>query len=164
MDETEAPRELTEDSPIWCVVGNIVLQRPYGEGGRETRAGTRLLRPGAKVVCALFRWGGDMTNVLVVGRHRGSNAYLTTYIRAEWLTNLRAELVRSPAIIRRVHEQYAHTAMDDRPFTGSAESEAYVQKIVSEWLPLHYGVREQPQVSTRTSQGAPGAGEEPHEI
>src|SRR5262245_40229937 len=61
-DWLEAVKRLTEleptaparwlvmlDGPVWCITGNVVASRPYGPGGAETRHGTRLFKPNAKV-------------------------------------------------------------------------------------------------------------------
>src|SRR5262245_42394378 len=41
------------DPPVWCIVGNIVDERPAAHGG--VARGTRLLRPNAKVYLAGLR-------------------------------------------------------------------------------------------------------------
>lgn len=88
-------------SPVWCMVGNIVDQRPYGPGGREHRSGTKHFRPGAKVYCFPPLWGDGYDKIRVIGHHRKSNELVTMVIRSKWVENRRAELVYSPAIIRR---------------------------------------------------------------
>jgi len=34
---------------VWCVVANIKREHPFGEGGIETKTGTRQFRGGTKV-------------------------------------------------------------------------------------------------------------------
>jgi hypothetical protein len=41
-------------SSVWCIVANIVHERPYGPGGQEVRRGTKHFAPGAKVVILDF--------------------------------------------------------------------------------------------------------------
>lgn len=97
--ENEQPEKSA--SPVWCMVGNIVNQRPYGAGGREQRNGTKHFRSGAKVYCFPPLWGDGYKKIKVVGHHRKSNQLVTMVIPAKWIENRRAELVYSPAIIRR---------------------------------------------------------------
>jgi hypothetical protein len=44
-------------------------------------------------------WGDGYANIKVVGRHRGSQRYVTMIIRSAWVRNWRAELVYSPTLI-----------------------------------------------------------------
>lgn len=85
--------------PIWCVATNAVLEHAYGPGGAETRRGTKHFAPGAKLYLVNFL-GRD--RVTVVGRHRKSNRYITTALRAAHLANWRAELVYAPAVLRQI--------------------------------------------------------------
>ncbi len=53
LEATAPPKWLVLlDGPVWCIVGNIVPSRPFGPGGEETRHGTRLFKPNAKVYLA----------------------------------------------------------------------------------------------------------------
>src|SRR5262245_38326795 len=88
-------------SPVWCMVGNIVEDRPYGPGGLERRSGTKHFRAGAKVYCFPPLWGDGYRKIKVIGHHRKSNKLVTMVIDSKWIVNRRAELVYSPAIIRR---------------------------------------------------------------
>lgn len=99
--ESENEQLEHEFSPVWCMVGNIVDQRPYGPGGREQRSGTKHFRSGAKVYCFPPLWGDGYKKVKVIGHHRKSNQLVTMVILSKWIENRRAELVYSPAIIRR---------------------------------------------------------------
>lgn len=56
------PDETSMPPSRWCLVGNVVEERPCGEGGKEIRRGTRHFAPGAKVHClpAVFsKYGGE---------------------------------------------------------------------------------------------------------
>jgi hypothetical protein len=85
---------------IWCVVANVVDERPYGPGGIEVRRGTRLFASGTKVSCFPPLWGDGYERVKVVGRHRRTHRYITTTVRSAWLMNWRVKLVYSPHVIR----------------------------------------------------------------
>lgn len=85
------------------MVGNIVQERPYGEGARETKKGTKHFSPGAKVYCFPPLWGDGYDQIKVIGYHKGTRGrkLVTMIISSSWVENRRAELVYSPAIIRR---------------------------------------------------------------
>jgi hypothetical protein len=97
-------------SPVWCLAANVRERRPYGEGGRETRRGTKHFPPGSKVCCFPPLWGDGYESVKVVGRHRGSHRYATMIIEARWLTNWRADLVYSPYVISELAPYWDGTA------------------------------------------------------
>jgi len=87
---------------IWCVVANIVLERPFGPGGEERRRGTKNFAPGAKVyVFQRIGWG-DWRRIRVLGRHRRSVRLIELTTSVEFLANWRVEKVYSPTIIRRM--------------------------------------------------------------
>jgi len=88
--------------PRWCLVGNIVAERPYGPDGEETRRGTKHFAPGTKVYCLPAQWGDGYQQIKVVGRHRGSKRLVTMVISCDWVTNFRAMEVHSPAVLRRL--------------------------------------------------------------
>lgn len=102
------------DGPVWCIAGNIVATRPFGPGGAETRHGTRLFRPNAKVYLADL-WHSDTIisptypdPVRVVGRHRKSVDWIGCLLRPEFVTNWRVELVYQPGALARLkREQWA---------------------------------------------------------
>ncbi|MBN9120135.1 MAG: TIGR02996 domain-containing protein [Planctomycetes bacterium] len=105
--------------PVWCFAGNVVEARPYGPGGAETRRGTRLFKPNAKVYLASLRHAylllaGPSTpahryeTVRVVGRHRKSVDWIASVVRANLVTGWRVELVYQPGALARLkREQWA---------------------------------------------------------
>jgi uncharacterized protein (TIGR02996 family) len=101
------------DGPAWCVTGNIVESRPYGPGGAETRRGTRLFQPNAKVHIAdvassywLFVENPQpFHNVRVIGRHRKSRDWIGCILRVANTTNWRVELVYQPGALARLKKE-----------------------------------------------------------
>lgn len=93
------------DPPVWCIVGNIVEERPAAQGG--IARGTRLLRPNAKVYLASLRnaWAfldqdrGDRESVEVLGQHRKSRQWLKSWVRVSYTTNWRVQLVSHPGVM-----------------------------------------------------------------
>lgn len=110
-------------APVWCVVANVADTRPYGEGGREARRGTKHFPPGAKLYCFPPLWGDGFANVQVVGRHRGSHRYATMIVQARWLTNWRVELAYSPTVIRALGGHWDGSA------AARARAEALVESL-----------------------------------
>jgi hypothetical protein len=97
--------------PVWCVVANVREQQTYGEGGRETRRGTKHFAPGAKLHCFPPLWGDGYDNVRVVGHHRGSHRYVTMVVPSRRLERWRAELVYSPAVVKALAGHWDGTAV-----------------------------------------------------
>jgi hypothetical protein len=91
---------------IWCVVANVVTERPYGPGGAETRSGTKHFRPGAKVHI-ISAYAGTCENVVAIGHHRGSNQYSRLVVPVRHLENFRVKLAYSPEVIRLANEYFA---------------------------------------------------------
>ena len=94
-----------KSKPVWCVVANVLFQRPYGPGGLETRPGTKHFVGGSKVYVVLFYWGMGAESVTVIGRHRKSKRYICIDMASKDLANWRVELVYSPYVIRQVWER-----------------------------------------------------------
>lgn len=96
--------------PVWALVGNIVGTRPYGEDGTEHRSGTKHFSPGTKVYCFPALWGDGYERVRVIGKHRGSRHMAVMIINSSWITNKRAKLVYSPAIVDKLSGYWDGTA------------------------------------------------------
>ena len=88
----------------WCLVGNIVEERPSGVGGVDIRKGTKHFSPGTKVYAFPAQWGDGYEKVIVVGRHRGSKDFVTMAIKTDWVTNWRAKVVYNPEVLRRLQD------------------------------------------------------------
>lgn len=88
---------MTDEPYVWCVVANVVEERPYGSGGAETQRGVKIFRAGAKVYVAEGFGGDGWEAVTVVGRPRSSPRFVAAKVRTEHLTNWRVRAVYSPA-------------------------------------------------------------------
>jgi hypothetical protein len=91
---------------IWCVVANVVAERPYGPGGAETRSGAKHFRPGAKLHI-IGAHTGTCETVVAIGHHRGSNQYCRMVVPVRHLENFRVKLAYSPEVIRLANEYFA---------------------------------------------------------
>ena len=54
-----------EEEWKWCLVGNIVQKREYGEN-HEIKYGTKHFSPGTKIYCAQGCWGDGYENIIVI--------------------------------------------------------------------------------------------------
>jgi uncharacterized protein (TIGR02996 family) len=101
------------DGPVWCVTGNIVESRPFGPAGAETRHGTRLFKPNAKIYLAdvassywLFVENPQAHHtVRVIGRHRKSLDWIGCTLRVANTTNWRVDLVYQPGALTRLKKE-----------------------------------------------------------
>jgi hypothetical protein len=94
--------------PVWCIVANVVDERPYGPGGAERRRGLKLFRPGAKVYVVDGFNGMGYETLTVVGQVRKSSRFSIVHVPAKRLTNWRVRLVYSPAALRQISEILWH--------------------------------------------------------
>lgn len=121
----------TNTQSQWCLVGNIVSEHPYGEGGKDTKRGTKHFAPGTKVYCFPAQWGDGYENILVIGRHRGSHQFKTMIVRSAWVTNWRAKLVYNPEVLRRIQVAVRGDNRKWRAATWESKKdvEAYVKSL-----------------------------------
>lgn len=83
----------------WSLVGNIKDVRPSGVGGTEVKHGTKHFSGGTKVYCLPAQWGDGYEKIVVVGKHRGCPDLVRMVIRADWVTNWRAQVVYNPRVL-----------------------------------------------------------------
>jgi len=96
--------EITEKpdiEPIWLITANVLQERKCGEGGTESRRGTKHFRGGAKVYIVGAHWG-MCESVIVIGHHRASGRYVQMTIKRRYIENLRMTLCYSPKVIELV--------------------------------------------------------------
>lgn len=95
---------MTSEEPpaVWCIVANVVEERPYGPGGEETRRGLKIFPAGAKLYVPDGFGGMGWETVEVVGRGRGSARYVAARVQTGQLTNWRVKAVYSPAAVKQI--------------------------------------------------------------
>jgi hypothetical protein len=91
-----------EARAVWCIVANVVEERPYGPGGAETRRGLKIFPAGAKLYVPDGFGGMGWETVEVVGRGRGSSRYVAARVQTSQLTNWRVKAVHSPGALRQI--------------------------------------------------------------
>ena len=86
---------------VWCVVANIKGEHPFGEGGNETKSGTRQLRGGTKVYIGGC-YPGTCDGVVCIGLHRKSRKFITCVVSVTHVENFRPKVVYHPEVVRRL--------------------------------------------------------------
>ena len=104
MAEIKTDNKIESDLPQeqewkWCLVGNIVQEREYGEN-HEAKLGTKHFSPGTKVYCAPGHWGDGYENIVVIGKHRGSPKYIEIIMPKKHIENFRCQKVFKPAVLK----------------------------------------------------------------
>ena len=101
-DNDEPP---TTEPPtwVWCLVGNVIGDHPYGED-RRIVSGTRHFSAGTKVYCLPANWGDGYEKIDVIGRPRGRHGLRHVVMRRSLIENFRVQKVFSPAVIEKMYE------------------------------------------------------------
>ena len=123
-DTSSIPQDSKPDIPVWCLVANMTHSRPAGQGGAETKRGSKHFPPGAKLYFRhMMGWEdpADLPRVEVVGRHRGSHRYVRMIVRGAWLEHWHADLVYSPYVAKELQPFW-----DGTP-ASKAKAEEYVE-------------------------------------
>ena len=98
--------EQPDVEPVWLITANVLQERAYGEGGGETRIGTKHFRGNAKVFIVDAYWG-MCENVTVIGHHRASGRFVKMDLPLHYLDNLRMSLCYSPKVIGMAYEHWS---------------------------------------------------------
>jgi hypothetical protein len=107
--------------PVWLITANVVQMRPFGEGGTETKIGTKHFRGNAKVYIIDAYWG-MCEKVTVIGHHRASGRYVRMDLPLRYLKDLRLTLCYSPKVIELTAEHWMR-------FRGIPSKEHWEEKI-----------------------------------
>ncbi|MGC5323888.1 hypothetical protein [Brevibacillus sp. SYSU BS000544] len=110
---------------IWCLVGNIVDYRLFGEK-KEWRKGTKMFSAGTKVYCFPVLWGDGYESIKVIGRPRGATKLVTTIMVSKHITNWRMQKVYSSYIIK--------TMLAKNGWKISDESRENIMEMLT-WVP-----------------------------
>ena len=110
----------------WCLVGNIVDNREYGEE-HTIKYGTKQFRPNAKVFINLIYGGMGHERILVIGMPRHSSNYIEIVMERKHVNNFRVQKVFKPAVLKR---------MKDSVWDWWGNSDKAYERIVSclDWL------------------------------
>ncbi len=80
------------NNEIWCVVGNVKKEIPYGPGGKEIKSGLKKFKAGAKlhIIDAYY---GRAEYIIAIGQHRKSGKYISCAVRANTVENFRVKKI-----------------------------------------------------------------------
>ena len=87
----------------WCLVGNIVKTREYGED-REIKYGTKGFSGGTKVYLAPIQWGDGYERVVVLGKPRHKHGLAEMVIPLKHFENYRLKKVFEPNVLERMNK------------------------------------------------------------
>lgn len=87
----------------WSVVANIKREIPYGEGGAETRIGTKQFKGGAKVYI-VGSYPGMCESLIVIGQNKHTGKFIRSVIRVSVVENLRIKIVYGEAARKLYHQ------------------------------------------------------------
>ncbi len=88
---------------IWCVVANIKREHPFGQGGIDTKSGTKQFRGGTKVYIGGC-YAGTCGGVTCIGLHRKSRRLITCIVNVTHLEDFRTKVAYHPEVVRRLKE------------------------------------------------------------
>lgn len=107
--------------PRWCLVGNIVSERPG-----ETRD-PKSFAPGAKVYCLPAPWGDGYEQITVIGHHQQANRFVAMVTSGDRIENWRAQAVYNAEVMRLLEKAARDSG---RPaWSSRQEVTAYVEAI-----------------------------------
>jgi hypothetical protein len=125
VKEIESINKETNNKPyIWCLVGNIIEKRFYGEH-KEVKIGTKKFRPNTKIYCFPPLWGDGYVDIKVIGRTKNRKSYQTVITSAKYITNWRLKKVYVPFIVNKMKE--------NNGWTDSEESKEDILSMLN-WL------------------------------
>jgi len=111
----------SEPESFLCATANVVMSRPYGEDGSQTRKGTKHFRGGAKVY-VIDAYGGMCESAILIGHHRANGRYINLTMKVKYLENFRVTSIYSPKVISLIKEHYAGKGIPFSDFEARAQN------------------------------------------
>ena len=119
-----------ESKEIWCVVGNVKKQIPYGPSGQEIKSGLKKFKAGAKIH-VIDGYYGMAENIVVIAQHRKSGKYISCTIRANTVENFRVKKIYSKRILELLEDGMNHNA--GRCGFATKEKAEMFMNYISSW-------------------------------
>ena len=94
--------QLSAPETHWCLVGNVGGARPVLS--KETAPGTSHYSGGTKVYCLPAQWGDGYEKIVAIGKHLNSRAVSCLIMPSRAISNWRAQVVYSPAVLDAIQE------------------------------------------------------------
>ncbi|WP_308635792.1 hypothetical protein [Paenibacillus silvisoli] len=110
---------------IWCLVGNIIEKRYFGEN-QILKRGTKKFTPNTKVYCFPALWGDGYEEIQVIGKLRGRKNLGVIVTSSKFITNWRLQKVFQPYVVR--------TMMERNGWDGTEESRRIIETML-DWIP-----------------------------
>lgn len=111
----------------WCLVGNIDRVRSHSSHVAST--GTKHYSGGTKVYCLPAQWGDGYEKIVAVGKHRASQAISCLVMPSKLISNWRAQVVYSPAVLRCIQDWCS--VEGHRNWRTREEVDEYVRQLLS---------------------------------
>ena len=110
----------------WCMVGNIVDKRFYGEE-HEIKSGVKLFSPGTKVYIAPHQWGDGGDKLVVIGKSRHKNSLIECIIKSKHICNWRLKKIYPSKVLDRMNYSKYHWWGNDDEWKECIEN--YVKDV-----------------------------------
>jgi hypothetical protein len=120
--------EELENIELWCVVGNIKREIPFGPAGFEIKSGLKLFKAGAKVHI-IGSYPGMCEDIIALGHHRRSGKYIHCIIKATAVENLRVKKIYSKSMLQFLKDFKPNGAL----LLTSREAANELVKIIPIW-------------------------------
>ena len=120
--------EELKNTELWCVVGNVKKEIPFGPGGSEMKSGLKLFKAGAKVHI-IGSYPGVCEDIIALGHHRKSGKYIHCVIRATAVENLRVKRIYSKSMLQFLKDFRPNGAL----ISTSKEAANELAKIIPIW-------------------------------
>ena len=111
---------------VWCVIGNIVDEHPYGTDQKIVH-GTKHFSPGTKVYC-MPRNMDD--RLVVIGRPRGRHGLIKIILDEKLIENFRCKRVYSPQVISKMYED-GSGSIYSRPWGPGEDDREYAEDMAA---------------------------------
>ena len=115
----------------WGITANIKRELPFGEGGKETRIGTKQFRGGAKVYI-VGSYPGMCDSLIVIGQNKHSNKFIRSVVRVNVVENMRIKMIYGKSAM----ELCAQEAPNGASMIKTKDDAEYLLKLIPEWCAL----------------------------
>lgn len=109
----------------WCLVGNVGGVRPAPAIAEVP--GTSHYSSGTKVYCLPAQWGDGYEKIVAIGKHRNSRVLSCLIMSSGGISNWRAQVVYSPAVLNAILEWCS--VQGHCNWRSRAEIEEYVRDL-----------------------------------
>jgi len=102
MDIDQCKMQIAALKTQWCLIGNVGGARSSHDVSPSS--GTVHYSSGTKVYCLPAQWGDGYEKIVAIGKHRSSKAVSCLVMPSKFISNWRAQVVYSPAVLGAIRE------------------------------------------------------------